>query len=53
MAYSLNLYAYINENKCALTTFAHLYMQKKNPKKNIWGDKSYISGQTLPEQPEE
>lgn len=29
MAYSLNLYAYINENKCALTTFAHLYMQKK------------------------
>jgi len=27
--------------------------KKKNPEENTGGDKSYISGQTLPEQPEE
>lgn len=27
--------------------------KKKNPEENIGGDKSYISGQMLPEQPEE
>lgn len=31
----------------------HAKKKKKNPEENIGGDKSYISGQTLPEQPEE